>query len=138
RAPLGRFDEALCAELAETFHRTHEQLWAFRADDLPITILNIRVALASPTPKPKLRPLAKGTGKPADDAVMYRRVVHWASDDGPREVPFYDRTKLLAGDVVEGPAAIVEKTTTTLLHLGDTCSPDEHSNLRITKGILNG
>lgn len=138
RAPLGKFDEARRAKLAETFHRTHERLWAFRADDLPITLLNIRVALASPTAKPKLGSLAKGTGKPSDDALMYRRSVHWAGDDGPREVPFYDRTKLLAGDVVEGPAAVVEKTTTTILHAGDTCTPDEHSNLRIIKETLNG
>jgi N-methylhydantoinase A len=138
RAPLGRFDAAARTELVEIFHRTHEQLWAFRADDLPITLLNIRVALASPTAKPQLHKLAEGSGTPGDDAILYRRTVYWADDDGPAEVPFYDRTKLLAHDVIEGPAAIVEKTTTTILHAGDTCSPDEYANLRITKGIFHG
>ncbi len=137
RAPLGEFDDTKRAELIETFHRTHEQLWAFRAADLPITLLNIRVAIASPTLKPQLPQLAKGSGKPSDDAILYRRSVHWASDDGPQEVPFYDRSKLLAEDVIEGPAAVVEKTTTTLLHRGDVCTPDEHSNLRITKEVLH-
>ena len=40
KAPLGAFDEDRRAELESEFHETHERLWAFRADDLPIVVLN--------------------------------------------------------------------------------------------------
>jgi N-methylhydantoinase A len=134
RAPVGAFDAARREELVEAFHSTHERLWAFRADDLPIVVVNIRVALAAPVTKPELKRLAQGSGTPSASALMYERPVWWAGDgESARDVPFYDRQQLLFGDTIEGPAAVVEKTTTTLLHEGDVCRADEYGNLRITK-----
>ena len=137
RAPLGDFDAQRRSDLVEGFHSTHERLWAFRAEDMPIIVLNIRVALSGPVAKPKLQQLARGSGRPGEGAVMYERPVWWAGDgDRPRDVPFYAREQLLAGDTIEGPAAVVEKTTTTLLHEGDICRVDDHGNLRITKEAI--
>jgi N-methylhydantoinase A/oxoprolinase/acetone carboxylase beta subunit len=106
---------------------------------MPIIVLNIRVALAGPVEKPKLPKLRSGNGKADASALLYKRPVHWAGDgDQAVHVPFYDRSLLLAGDTIEGPAAVVEKTTTTLLHAGDVCKTDEHANLRIAKESING
>jgi N-methylhydantoinase A len=135
RAPTGRFDSEAREQLAEEFHRTHERLWAFRAEDLPIIVLNIRVALASPVEKPRLRELDKGDGKPSEEALLYRRPVHLrARDEQAQSIPFYDRSALRAGDRLAGPAAVIEKTSTTLLYEGDVCTTDPYGILRIKKG----
>src|SRR5439155_3889790 len=109
RAPGGAFDEARRAELLEEFHATHERLWAFRSDDIPLVVVNVRVAVVGPIEKPALPRLAKGGGKPAADAVLFERPVHLGGDF--REIPFLRRDALRAGDTIEGPAAVVEQTS---------------------------
>jgi N-methylhydantoinase A len=131
KAPLGRYGPAERAELGAEFHRTHERLWAFRADDLPIVILNVRVSLVAARPKPPLARLAAGTGTPAPESLLFEREVHL--NGAHRALPFFDRDTLRAGDRVQGPAAIVEVTSTTFLLDGDTCSVDTVGNLRIEK-----
>jgi N-methylhydantoinase A len=133
RAPSGDFDAERRHELAEEFHRTHERLWAFRADDLPIVLLNVRVTLLAPVEKPTIYELERGTGIPGRDAIAFERRIHLRGTSEPQTVPFYSRGSLRAGDVVEGPAAVVEPTTTTVLLDGDVLQVDRWGNLVITK-----
>jgi N-methylhydantoinase A len=134
KAPAGAFDPQAREQLAEEFHSTHERLWAFRADDLPIVILNIRVSAVGPVEKPELSQIERGDGTVREAALIHRRPVWLGGEaEGPSTIPFYDRAQLLAGDRVEGPAAIVEMTTTTLMHQGDVCVVDGQGNLRISK-----
>lgn len=134
KAPAGRFDLTTRNLLVEEFHSTHERLWAFRAEDLPIIIVNIRISAVGPVAKPKLSEIEKGKGTLSKSAMIHRRPV-WlrGNSDGPTEIPFYDRTQLRAGDRVEGPAAIVELTSTDLMYEGDVCLTDAQGNLRISK-----
>jgi N-methylhydantoinase A len=131
RAPGGAIDDARRAELLEEFHATHERLWAFRSDDIPLVVVNVRVAVVGPIEKPALPRLAKGAGKPAGNAVLFEQPVHLRGDF--REIPFLRRDSLRAGDTIEGPAAVVEQTSTTLLLEGDRCVVDDHGTLRIRK-----
>jgi N-methylhydantoinase A len=134
KAPPGKFDPDMRAQLAEGFHSTHERLWAFRADELPIVILNIRVSAVGPVAKPQLRQIERGDGSVSESAVIHRRPVWLGGEaEGPTTIPFYDRVQLRALDRIEGPAAVVEVTTTTLMHAGDSCVVDGQGNLRITK-----
>jgi N-methylhydantoinase A len=133
RAPAGRFDAAKRAELVEGFHETHERLWAFRADDLPIVLLNARVAAYAPVEKPRLPELPPGEGRPGPGVILFERDVR-PTAAGSVKIAFYARDRLRAGDEVAGPAAVVEQTTTTLLLDGDLLRVDDHGNLRISKG----
>jgi N-methylhydantoinase A len=132
RAPLGEFDDAKRAELVGEFHRTHERLWAFRADDLPLVVLNARVSVLGPTEKPSVPRLAESSNADPGEAHMFAREIHLAAEDS-RQVPFYARDRLRPGHVIEGPAAIVETTSTTMLFEGDVCGVDVYGNLRIKK-----
>ncbi len=133
KAPAGAFDAARREELVKEFHATHERLWAFRADDLPIVLLNIRVSVFAPVEKPKLPQLPNGNGAGDADALLFRRPARLATSGETAELAFYDRERLRAGDTIEGPAAVVEPTTTTVLLTGDVCRVDSFGNLRITK-----
>jgi len=134
KAPPGVLDETRRAELEEEFHATHERLWAFRADDLPIVVVNVRVSILGPVEKPRLADLPTREGGGLEDALMFERAVRLPQANGRGEVPFYDRARLRVDDVIEGPAAVVETTSTTLLLPGDACRVDRHGNLRIAKG----
>jgi N-methylhydantoinase A len=134
KAPAGALDGTKRAALQEEFHATHERLWAFRADDLPIVVVNVRVSILGPVEKPRLPELTQRNGAGLEDALMFERHVHLPEASGRGEIPFYARERLFAEDLVKGPAAIVETTSTTLLLPGDVCRVDGHGNLRITKG----
>jgi N-methylhydantoinase A len=133
KAPAGAFDAAKRAELVREFHATHERLWAFHADDLPIVVLNVRVSVFAPVRKPRLPELRRGNGRPAGDALLFERPASLGADGAAAELAFYERARLRAGDAIEGPAAVVEPTTTTVLLAGDVCRVDPHGNLRIAK-----
>jgi N-methylhydantoinase A len=134
KAPAGVLDADKRAALEEEFHATHERLWAFRADDLPIVVVNVRVSILGPVEKPRLPELSSRNGGGLADALMFERQVHLPGGGGSGDIPFYARARLLAEDVIEGPGAIVETTSTTVLLPGDVCRVDGHGNLRITKG----
>jgi N-methylhydantoinase A len=131
KAPAGAFDAALRDELVQEFHATHERLWAFRADDLPIVLLNIRVSVVAPVAKPRLPVVERGGG--AAEALLFRRPARLDAGGEAKELAFYERARLKARDAIEGPAAIVEPTTTTVLLAGDVCRVDDHGTLRIEK-----
>jgi N-methylhydantoinase A len=137
RAPLGAFDEAARRALIEEFHATHERLWAFRSEDLPIVLLNVRVAATRPVVRPELKEIESGNGTPGNDAFLYERDVRFVGESRA-SVPFYRRAALRAGDVIQGPAAVVEKTTITVVLDKDSCTVDQFGNLRIAKGAFNG
>jgi N-methylhydantoinase A len=132
RAPLGKFDEAKRAELIDEFHRTHERLWAFRADELPLVVLNARISLLGRTPKPSITRLSESRSADPGEAHMFDRMVDLTAGEA-RPLAFYSRDRLRPGHVLEGPAAIVEQTSTTILLEGDTCRMDVFGNLRIAK-----
>jgi len=61
-----------------------------------------------------------GDERPPDEAVVDRRRVLFAVD-GERiaaDTPFYDRTRLRAGNAVAGPAVIEQLDSTTVLPPG--------------------
>jgi N-methylhydantoinase A len=49
------------------------------------------------------------------------------------EATVYDRARLGAGDVVEGPAVLEEFSSTVPLHPGFTATVDPHGNLLIRR-----
>ncbi len=53
-------------------------------------------------------------------------------DGAARAAVIHDRSKLRAGDIVNGPAVITEMDSTTLVHNGHIASVDDFGNLLIT------
>ena len=61
---------------------------------------------------------------------MSERAV-WFDADAAVTTPVYDRSALLAGHRLGGPAVIEQMDSTTLLFPGDRCSVDAAGNLII-------
>ncbi len=55
----------------------------------------------------------------------------FAEVGGWRKTSVLDRTKLLSGNVIAGPAIVEEHDASTLVHPGWEAAVDEHGNLRL-------
>jgi len=51
------------------------------------------------------------------------------------EAPVFDRTKLLANNVIAGPAIIEEPASTTVVERGDVVTVNEYGHLMMELGI---
>ena len=98
-----------CIEAA--FDELHERLYTF-ALDMDREIINLRaIVQGKETPLSAPR-LAAGTR----DAAAARAGSQTVYVDGAhRDVPVYDRARLLAGNVIEGPAIVIQLDSTTVL-----------------------
>jgi N-methylhydantoinase A len=94
----------------------------------PVELVNLRVIGRGDLPKPSL-PETQG-GATLDAARKRPRRV-WFRDAGFVEAEIYERGKLPAGAVFDGPAVIEQPDTTTVMPPGSHCTVDKYGNLII-------
>ena len=81
--------------------------------------------------KPQLRELegSRNDSQPTPKAI---RSVYFAENGCYADCPFYDRYHLAAGQLLSGPAIIVELDSTVVIHPGYQGLVDEFGNLIVT------
>ncbi|MBL8698117.1 MAG: hydantoinase/oxoprolinase family protein [Alphaproteobacteria bacterium] len=109
--PGRHVDAAAVAETIRRFHDLHRRLYSFAQEDTPVEIVTLRVDAIGLLPRPHLATLAENRNI-ARARVGEQRV---ALETGTVSAPIYDRTRLGAGAVIEGPAIITQLDATTLL-----------------------
>lgn len=127
----GPVTQELMDEAAERFHQAHQELYGydFRGDPHQhVEWVNLRVSGIGPIKRPTLNEIAAGTG--AESAVTGTRPAYF---DEWVTTRVYDRARLGAGDVLEGPAVIEEFSSTIPVHPGFQARIDTFGNIRITK-----
>jgi N-methylhydantoinase A len=113
--------------ILKRFDEEHHRLFTFNMDT-PHEIVNLRaVALGQALDLPAVE-LAKGDGNPA--VAKMRDHVLWM-DGREQEAVIYDRAKLRQGDIIPGPAVVVEMDSTTLIESGCTATVDRVGNILI-------
>jgi N-methylhydantoinase A/oxoprolinase/acetone carboxylase beta subunit len=130
--PEGRLTRESATVVVDHFYDAHKQVYghAFRDQSCEIVTLRVVATVAVDTlTLPKLKP---GGRKNPKDAVLHtRRTVF---DDGASlDTPRYQRDKLLADDIVEGPALIIQHNSTTLVPLRWTARVIAHGDILISK-----
>jgi N-methylhydantoinase A len=113
--------------LRERFDAAHRRAYGYAARDVEVQLLNLRLAVVYPLPRAPLPSLPRGTGTPAFET---RRIYSTLLRDA-LEYRVYPRAALRAGDLIEGPAAIEETGTTTVLEPGDRLEVDGNACLVI-------
>jgi N-methylhydantoinase A len=117
------------ASIEADFARLHERQYGHTMDD-PVQLTTLRLRATGLVDKPSL-PLMEERKEGAPQPEGSRQV--FLSDAEPAvDYALYTRERLLAGDVVRGPAVVSEHTATTVLHAGDTLSVGAHGELVIT------
>src|SRR5258705_6659695 len=88
-------------DIAQRFFAEHERAYGFHNPADRIEIVNFRLIAAGRLRQPATRP-----GEPRRDGnaqeASYRKV--WFAADAARDTPVYDRSSLLPGDSIQGPA----------------------------------
>ncbi len=108
------------------FHRLHQQRYGHSDASRGVEVVNVRTRLAGLTPKPDLDRVARGGASPTAAVAQRRRIFaggRWA------EAAFYDRTLLLAGNRMRGPAVVGEYGATTFVAPGWKGRVDAFGNL---------
>src|SRR5262245_4852328 len=103
----------LLQQMAEAFHRRHEQLYTYALKDQEAVLVNARLAVIGELPglpqEPALPP--RPPGRCLRERPIY--LAEWLS------VPIYEFAELAAGQLIDGPALIEAATTSVLLRPGD-------------------
>jgi N-methylhydantoinase A len=107
----------------QAFHRLHESRYG-HAFDLPLELVNVRCELSVPQLSVTL---PRWPGHVPRDAAQRVPVAGWG------EVPLYQRNALAESQRIDGPALIVETTTTTLLAAGWQSTLDAWGNLYLER-----
>jgi N-methylhydantoinase A len=110
------------------FGELHDQRFGHAAQDEPLELVNLRLTATGKRPTIAFARLE--TGKP--DSQTGTRAVYLEHSDAPVECAVHDRTRLNAGQIVEGPAVIEEYASTTVLFEGDRLVVADTGELMIT------
>ncbi len=110
--------EALSARnvgsVIKSFYNAHRQVYGHAFEDQSVEIITLRVVGTAAVETLKLPNLRKGNRSNPAAAKLYARDTVF--DDGKTvKTPRYDRSLLLAGDKITGPALIVQHNSTTLV-----------------------
>jgi N-methylhydantoinase A len=113
--------------LLTRFDAEHLRLFTFNMDT-PHEIVNLRaVALGQALDLPAVQ-LPMGDGDPA--AAKMRDHMLWM-DGREQAAIIYDRSKLRQGDIIPGPAIVIEMDSTTLIESGCVAAVDAVGNILI-------
>ena len=117
----------------DDFHKLHKRSYGYANRDYSIEVANIRVRVAGKTRKPVMKRRPKGSL--AKRKVIGKKVKcffrgKWLKAD------ILDRNRVQKRSRINGPALIVEDTSTTFLAPEYICNIDDYDNLIIEKRIL--
>lgn len=102
--------------IVEKFHRRHEELYAYR-DVTDTEMVNLRLAAFGRVTTPR-RVEMPFVSTDASGYIKTTRDVYFEDDGGFIPTPIYDGNALEVGNIVEGPAILEQKTTTTVIPTG--------------------
>lgn len=104
--------ETTLDEFVAAFHAEHKTQYSYDIRGRNVEIVNCRLEAIGKTPKPPMTNMGTPAwGKP--DAI--ERKVNFGAAGGWLNASIHDRTGLVAGDHIEGPAVVEEMSSTTII-----------------------
>ncbi len=123
---LSMDDDTLIATLSRAFHAEHAFAYGFSSESEAIQIVNVAVKAIGNLEKPEL-PMAPT----ANEAQPFGTRTTLFEGAERVETPIYNRSELVNGQVIEGPAIVEQMDTTVLVFPGDRATTDAWGNLVI-------
>jgi len=124
--PDGAIAPADLTDVEKRFHDLHAETYGFATPAERTEVVNVRVAVTTARERPAIaeEPV---DGPDPGRALKGRRPVHFGHEFVM--CPVYDRTRLRAGNVVDGPAVVEEPGSTYVLFPGRTARVDALRNI---------
>jgi N-methylhydantoinase A len=134
--PAGPLGEAALVQLVADFHRRYETVYGQGAGfhEARVEVVTYRVRAAAVSAKPRIVAAAEGDREPSAEARAGTRPVYWAELGDFEPTPVYRGERLVAGNVVPGPAIIQVPDTTIVVHPFQTARLDAYGNVLIDLG----
>ncbi len=126
----GPIGEAEIAAATAAFGDKHKALYTFSMPWKGVEVLNLRLKATAPKAPFHLREIPAGSEDPGA-ALKRRRSCRFEGRDV--DTPVYDGSRLLAGNVIPGPAVIEEPTTTVVVPKSFQCAVDTFKNYLLTR-----
>lgn len=120
-------------EVVKRFHQLHEKTYTYKLEQAEAEIVSLHITAFGKVNKPTLKKLEQ-TGFTVEEAIIEQRDVYF-QDAGWVKTNVYDRTKLSAGTSFMGPAMVEERSSSTVMHPGQSLVVDEYGNLIIHTGV---
>ena len=137
--PLPLPDRDLTDETAtflwEGFAQQYREKYGYFYDDIPVELANVRVRGSIVGPGLQIQPLPREKrreNRPAKAALKGQRPAYSAAQRGMAPHRVYDRYRLCSGMVINGPAIIEERESTTVVDQGGKVEVDEYGTLVIS------
>lgn len=118
-------------EIEKNFHQLHKKRYAFSLTDTKIEIVNYHLVAEVIVNKPMIAKV-ESKGHSIESAIISNEMVDF-DESGIHKSHFYDRDKLDPGMTIQGPAIIVEQSTSTVVPPNHQFTIDEYANIIITK-----
>jgi N-methylhydantoinase A len=119
--------------VSHAFDVAHKQAYGYASPDAAREIVNLRVAVMVPLPKFKLSSLSMGTPDPKYAQTGSRKVFlrnKWI------EANIYQKSKLRANNMIEGPSLIEQSDSTTLVDIGWKAEVKNDGHLLLRRLLL--
>ncbi|MFD2741637.1 hydantoinase/oxoprolinase family protein [Sulfitobacter aestuarii] len=128
--PEGPVSDDNVSAITDSFHDQHHLDYGYSYREAEVELITLRAIATAKARKIEIPKVAPTDGSSPDRALMFVRTTTF--DDGQTlETPRYDRGKLFAGDVVNGPAILIQHNSTTLVPPGYAAETLAHGNTRI-------
>jgi N-methylhydantoinase A len=131
--PDGDLGQSDLEEIRSGFNAFYEDTFGYHDDNQAIEIVNLRMRAYCPPPNINLKKTNQNSVSP-ERAVKGRRRVFFPETNGFVDCTIYDRHNLFAGAMIEGPAVVEERESTSVVLPGDRGRVDEYGNLIIEIG----
>lgn len=129
--PAGTGDRSDIDRVAERFHAVHRATYGHAAPQEPVEVVTARLAGFGAMPRLPVALLRAGVEEPPADALLERRPVLLPGAAEPEPVPVLERSALLAGNRVSGPAVISQLDATTVVLPDQEAVVDERGDLHL-------
>lgn len=130
RVPPGLLTAAVVADVRREFDLQHTRRYGYAMSDEHAEVVTVQVSAVGQLPKPVFKPERHERESSPAKALKGRREVFVDGAFSPTAV--YERTNLVPGNVIHGPAVIEQFDSTALILPGDTARVDVLGNLIVS------
>lgn len=130
--PANGLDPNNCPTLWDGFHKIHDRRFGFCMPGENIEIVNFKVSVVVPNPKPIFPDLPKARSDPKSRCS---RMVYF--QDGVADSPVIWRGDLRCGHQITGPVLVEEPGTVTVVCPGQVLRVDSLGNMRVSELSAN-
>ena len=116
----------LAKVIGDNFYKAHRRRFGYADRAEPVEVVNLRLKLEVAMEKPSVQPQTTGAADSAHALIGEAEVVF---HQGALTSPLYQREQLTCGNVVSGPALIIQMDSTTVLPPGWGGAVDPFGNL---------